>query len=82
MGKPSWVSIILSVVMLGVIVWLIYAATHKTDTENYTKGASHSETTLSPTANYYPFSFGCSPLLKMTDPLGIKYPEPQKAAKK
>ena len=59
LGKPSSVSIVLSIVVLGLIAYLAWQATKKEDSQNYTKGATHNETTvtLSPTYNAYPLAF-------------------------
>lgn len=58
LGKPSPVSITLAVVMIGVIGYLAWQATSKTDSQSYTKGATHNETnvTFTPTYNAYPLS--------------------------
>jgi len=68
LGKPSAVSITMAVVLTIVIGYLVYSSTKKTDSENYTKGATHNEssTNISPVANYYPLSIpGCSPFVRV-----------------
>jgi hypothetical protein len=71
LGKPSPLSIGLSVVLIGIIGYLIYVATTNVDTstENYTKGAANNSqtTNISPTVNYQPLSFGCAPIIRGTD---------------
>jgi hypothetical protein len=77
MGKPSWLSVSAWVALVAVVVYLIFAATHKTDSENYAKGASHLETTttIAPVQNNYPCSIpGCSPFLALKMPDGsVRY---------
>lgn len=77
LGKPSILSIGAWIALVAICIYLIYAATHKSDNETFTKGASKNEstTTLSPTANYYPFSFGCAPIMRLQD---FKVPEAEK----
>lgn len=59
LGKPSAVSITLAVLMLAVIGYLAYQSTTKEDSQNYTKGAVHNQTTLTvaPVENNYPLAF-------------------------
>jgi len=55
LGKPSPLSIILAVILVGIIGYLIYVATTNVDTktENYSKGSDKTEInlTISPTEN-------------------------------
>ena len=75
LGKPSILSILAWIALVAITVYLIYAATHKTDSENYTKGAQHNEatTTIAPVQNLYPLSFpGCGRFLTIETPAGPK----------
>ena len=73
LGKPSLVSYGAWIAIIAIGIYMIYVATHKgNDTENYTKGAAHNETTIniSPVANYYPLSIpGCSPFVRLDNPV-------------
>ena len=83
MGKPSWVSISAWAALVAVVIYLVFAATHKSDSENYTKGASHSEMTIAPVQNLYPLSFpGCGRFLTIETPEGVKYVDLDKKVKK
>ena len=55
----SWFSLLALAIGIGLIAYLAYSATKKTDSENYNKGATHNETTItvSPTYNANPLSF-------------------------
>ena len=86
LGKPSPLSIILSVFLVGIIGYLIYVATTNVDTETstYTKGASHEESslTISPVENYYPLAFPRCGRTFDIDPTWFKKQEEKKAVKK
>jgi len=58
LGKPSPVSIVLSVIMVGVLGYLTWSATHRSNDQNYTKGAVHNETTVNvaPVEHNYPLA--------------------------
>lgn len=82
LGKPSPLSIGLTVGFIVVVGYLVWQSTSKTDETTYTKGAQHTEqtTTLSPTAYYYPLSLGCAPIMRTMD---VKTPDAeQKKVKK
>ena len=54
LGKPSAVSIGAWVALIAIAIYLIFVATHKSDTENYSKGATHYEQTIAPVEHAYP----------------------------
>lgn len=69
----SWASLVCFILLLAVIGYLVWQSTNKTDTENYSKGATHNETTtnISPVQNLYPLAFpGCSPFIRIDNPTG------------
>ena len=87
LGKPSPLSIILAVILIGIIGYLIYVATTNVDTstETYAGRASHTETTTtySPIYNAYPLSVPplCGSIFKIDAP-GIPITTNPKAVKK
>ncbi len=85
LAKPSPLSILLAVVVVGYGVYTAWKSTEKTNETSYSKGATHTETTytVAPVQNLYPLAFpGCSPFIRMDTPGGIKYPEAEKKEKK
>jgi heme/copper-type cytochrome/quinol oxidase subunit 2 len=85
LGKPSFVSIGAWIALIAIVVYLIYAATHKGDTENYTKGATHTESTytIAPVQNIYPLAIpGCGRFLTVETPQGLKMIDQDKKVKK
>ena len=83
-ASPSWWSLTAVVLCIGIIAWLAFTATSKEDSQNYTKGAVHNESTtnFSPTQNIYPLGFaGCAPFLRADNPLGKSIPLPAPEAK-
>lgn len=86
LGKPSPVSITLAVVVVGIIVFLTYQSTTKENSQNYTKGAVHNQTTLtiSPVENNYPLALPRCGRLFSVDPDWAKQfdkPEDKKVKK-
>jgi hypothetical protein len=72
----SWTSLAALLIGIGLIAFLAWSATHKTDSELYTKGAQHNEasTTIAPVQHNYPLSIpGCGRFLTIQTPDGIKY---------
>jgi hypothetical protein len=83
LGKPSPVSIILSIVMIGVLGYLTWSATQKTDDQNYTKGAVHNQSTvtIAPVEHNYPLALPrCGRFLSI-DP-AVFQPKPEQKGKK
>ena len=52
----SWASLTALVIGIGLLGYTFYSAMHKTDTENYSKGATHNESTVTvaPVNHAYP----------------------------
>ena len=61
LGKPSMASIGAWIGLILITGYLVWSSTKKTDTENYTKGATHNESTVESTIHVYPM--GCSRLV-------------------
>lgn len=82
----SWASMTALVLGIGIIAWLAFTATKKTDSENYSKGATHNESTtnISPVQNIYPLGFsGCTPFLRLDNPASKASPaQAQKEVRK
>lgn len=70
LGKPSPVSIGLSVIMLIVVGYLIWQSTSKTNTQNYDSGSTHTESNVTPTTHVYPM--GCARMQLIDTPDGYK----------
>ena len=72
----SWGSLICLIGLVAIVGYLAYSATNKTDSESYTKGATHNESTMnvSPVQNNYPLSIpGCGRFLTVQTPDGVKF---------
>lgn len=63
----SWASLLAVLMGVGIIAYLTWQSTKKTDTTNYAKGADHTEnvSTLAPVENNYPLSFRCGRLFSI-----------------
>ena len=74
MGKPSWFSIGAWVGLIGIVIYLVYVATHTaTDTENYKGGKAENNYNL--TQNKYPLAFPdvmCGPFFKIDGSAPVK----------
>ena len=82
---PSWFSLTAVVLCIGIICWLAFTATRKSDDENYSGKASHNESTtnIAPVQNIYPLGFaGCTPFLRLDNPVSKAVPEAKKDVKK
>lgn len=80
-GGPSWWSLLAILIGIGIIGWLTFSATNKSDDTSYTKGATHNETTtnIAPVANYFPLSVpGCSPFVRIDERSGAVIPKVDK----
>lgn len=68
LSKPSPLSILLAIIVVGQGAYSAYQSTKKTDTaiENFQKGSDKYETSTSyaPSATYQPLSFGCAPVMR------------------
>ncbi len=55
----SWASLLAIVMGVGIIAYLTWQSTSKTDTTNYAKGSDHTEMTITiaPQDHYYPLAF-------------------------
>lgn len=53
--------IVMWVIIIPVVVWILWSALNKrTETSEYTKGATHEETSIEMAVHEYPLSFGCA----------------------
>ena len=59
----SWASLGAWIGLIGIIVFLCWSATKKTDVDNYAKGAQHYEVT----ENNYPLAPRCGQLFSVQD---------------
>ena len=49
------------VIIIPITIWILWSALNKrTETSEYTKGATHNETAIDMAVHEYPLSFGCA----------------------
>ena len=63
----SWASLTALLIGIGLIVYLAWSATHKTDTENYSRGATHNESTVNITPNQHAYPLCCAKFIIQPD---------------
>jgi len=49
------------VIIIPITIWILWSAlSKKTESTDYSKGATHNEATMETTVHEYPLSFGCA----------------------
>lgn len=80
----SWGSLLALVLGIGIVCYLAWSATNKSDNQNYTKGATHNETTvtIAPVEHNYPLSLPRCGRFLSVDPAAFQTMKPEQKGKK